>query len=105
MGSDPQQVIAKIFTERLVVKYSSLGRDFETSYEESTTEKSDPEEIADKDFNKLLEDAYQRHGGNVSAIERELRKQEIKSSRRRIDKVLDKVGFWRVKKPRRTKKR
>ncbi|MCP4603797.1 MAG: FHA domain-containing protein [Proteobacteria bacterium] len=105
MGSDPQQVIAKIFTERLGVKYSSLGTSFETSDEESITENLDPEEIADKDFNKLVEEAYQRHGGNVSAIERELRKKEIKSSRRKIAKVLDKVGFWRVKKPRKTNKR
>jgi transposase len=53
-----------------------------------------------EDIYMIVEDAYRNHGGNVSAIERELRKTGIKYSRRKISKILDKIDLPRIKKTR-----
>ncbi len=53
-----------------------------------------------EDIYIIVEDAYRNHGGNVSAIERELRKTGINYSRRKISRILDKIALPRIKKTR-----
>ena len=49
---------------------------------------------------QMVKEAYQNTGGNVSAIERELRKMGIASSRKKISAMLDRMGLNRPKRPR-----
>ena len=49
---------------------------------------------------KALKEAYHKHRGNVSAIERELKGMAIPFSRKKIAHMLDFMGLERVKKPR-----
>jgi DNA-binding NtrC family response regulator len=47
---------------------------------------------------QIVVNAYHRHSGNVSAIERELLKKNVHISRRRIAAILDSLGLKRTRK-------
>ncbi len=98
-GTEPSEAIFEIFSERYKTEYPSFE---EAEYDEmgkATAEIRRPVD-ATEDIYMIVEDAYHNHGGNVSAIERELREKGINYSRRKISRILDKIALPRAKKTR-----
>jgi hypothetical protein len=65
----------------------------------TTYEVPRPEYLVD-DHRAQVAAAYERQGGNVSAIERDLRNRGVDFSRKRISKIMDELGLPRVRKGR-----
>jgi hypothetical protein len=96
-GVPANQVVDDIFKERYGAQYATAA-DAESAVKNTPTQEMKFSfEIPPKNL-AAVEAAYQKHRGNVSAIERDLRENHgINYSRRTIAKILDMLNLPRDK--------
>jgi hypothetical protein len=92
-GTKIDESISQVFTEHFHNDYSSPSDEEPEEVEGKTTELPRPDDYRLTEDQLALVKAHKKHGNNVSAIERELKKNKIKFSRRTISKNLDMLGL------------
>jgi DNA-binding NtrC family response regulator len=100
-GTEPGDAIKQTFSKRYGTVYptATLTDSNIIQVQRDTMEIKRPCNIP-LDRYLTIEDSYRRHDGNVSAMERDLRKQGFKYTRQALAKILDSMNLPRTKKPR-----
>ncbi len=102
-GEDPAAAVRRVFSER----YSRDPQDLRFKAEEQRGRETNMRETRrdilldhtnPADEGSLLGQAFRKHGGNVSAIKREMDQHGITRSRSKIARLMDKLGFPRSRK-------
>ncbi len=101
LGVEPKQAILEVFSDRYANRYPSKQRARKRKIRRETTEITQQGNLSPAKYEKVTE-AYYKHAGNVTAMEKDLRRQGIHSTRHTISKILDMLKLPRVTKPRKS---
>ncbi len=93
-GIKIEQAVDEVFSERYGAKYATSMDASMGIADRVTQEMVRPEDIPRK-IEDVVEEAYHKVGSSVSRIEREIRKQNMKTSRRKISAILDGLNLPR----------
>jgi transcriptional regulator with AAA-type ATPase domain len=102
-GTKPQQVVCDVFLKRYhqnIAPLPTAAKDADPSLTTHPAPQTEQPYSLSTKGTRAIQAAYEQHAGNVSAIEKELRKNGFTYSRRTIAKYLDIMKLPRVKRGR-----